>query len=82
MLIFIFFIVPSKCCIWDGFKSCLGGPGDLQRGGVRPKLPLLLVSSPSICRGIKDPTSSLSVEPSSTPLPNQRPQGNLIYEGV
>lgn len=47
------------------------------RGGVRH---VSTSSSLSTVRGISCPTSSLSVDPSSTPRPSHRPHGNLPRE--
>lgn len=48
--------------------------GDLHLGGVEH---VSTNSSLSILRGTKAPTNNRSVDPSSIPLPSQRPQGNL-----
>ena len=67
--------LPSICCS----STCenigrLGILGDLHLGGVEHDS---TNSSLSMLRGTKAPTNKRSVDPSSIPLPSQRPQGNL-----
>lgn len=52
-------------------------PGDCCIGGVRH-----ILSSFSVVGVISSPTRILSRLPSSTPLPNHRPQGNLQQKKV
>lgn len=65
-------------CSSDAFISVRGdGAGERVRGVLRPKLPVGLLSSSSFLIDISVPTKSRSVEPSSIPRPNHRPQVNL-----
>lgn len=67
------------CWISDGRISGRWTLGLTERGGVRHAS---TSSSLSTVRGTNVPTSNRSVDPSSTPRPNHRPQGNLQAFGT